>query len=225
MNYAKTATRPKPEDNEIYLLTSREHIDPLGLTSKDFEVFAERCLDVRKIDITSEKFSFKVHNLPHYQLFFYNFIHKYGYIPNMHEFVNEYEIENFFQLQPLKKKMRGLRSDLTKCYLSCYRELHLYHLLREQNGVDRVIFRLKEYLTEKKLFFILQNEQWKALIPEVKSRTYKFYGDWVQNNPKKSTKHKNQIVQLNLDEERKVKTIHEDIVLHDESTTRKILNE
>lgn len=171
--------------NEIKDLNSYDYIDTLGYTSEDIEnILASSELKVTglpKSDFIENQVS-----LPPFAAYFYYYLYSHKQIPTQEEFIHSYI--KFYYPELLKivprEEMKNLRARLSRFYPSIIRDLHFYHLLKESNQFQAVLFNLKMDLEGKVDVFVKQNGRWYGLqLRTLTARSNYYYEKKKYRNP------------------------------------------
>jgi len=145
--------------NTIEKLSSWQYIDTLKLKVSDIERFCQNLeLDVErkanneKIEIQSQ--------IPIMATHFYYYLYEYKHIPTQKEFISFYIRANEAWIRknvPTNELKKALLGRLSRTYPSLLRDIHFYHVLKESEKFDNVLYNLRYDLFGKVDIFVQQH--------------------------------------------------------------------
>lgn len=158
---------------------SWDYIDPMGLTSAYIEKFYQSMkLDVMG-KVKDDYIENKLHIAPSMVGYFYYFLHVYRRIPTQAEYIKFYCVANkswVLKNVSEKGKMEAFIGRLSRFYPSMLRDIHFYHVLKESEEFEKVLFTLKYDLESKVDIFVKKKSRWFGIqLRTMTRRSNEFY--------------------------------------------------
>ncbi|QST02793.1 hypothetical protein IMZ31_19785 (plasmid) [Pontibacillus sp. ALD_SL1] len=130
-------------------LDAREYIDPLHLNSCDIETFCEKM----KLDMSNREKHETIErkkNPPLMAAYFYYYLYYYKKLPTQKEFKTHYRRCNSTWIYHHIGKVyyKAFEARLDRFYASIMRDLHFYHLAKEEGDFE-IAFTLQQDIEEK----------------------------------------------------------------------------
>jgi hypothetical protein len=151
---------------------SWDYIDPLKFKIKTLEqFFGGIYLDVTgkpKCDFVEDKL-----NPPSFVCYFYYFIFLFKRVPTQQEYIGFYYSVNSFWIGKNvgSKYDEAFKGRLDRFYPSMLRDIHFYHLLKESQLFQMVLYVLEYDLDSKIDVFVKKEEQWYGI--QLRTNTYR----------------------------------------------------
>lgn len=162
--------------SDVYEKLSWEYIDPLELTTQDFEDFAGT-LNLKVEGQANNYFIETRVKLPLFNASFYSFINYHKYVPKPEDFADTYFSDNEEAITKFSEDhQKAIRGRLFRTYTSLFRDIHFYHFLRESGHFEKVLFVLKYDVESKVDAFVKYLDNWYGLQLFIEtSRSRAFY--------------------------------------------------
>lgn len=205
---------------------SWDYIDTLKMNVKFLENFFENI----NLDVVGKPRNSYVEdklNPPSMVCYFYYFIYLHKRIPSQQEYINFYYSVNSKWINTnIGKEYNGaFKGRLCRFYPSMLRDIHFYHLLKESNLFDKVLFVLKYDLDAKVDIFIKNKIQWYGIQLRTNTRnSHKYYQKKYTRN---MIKVKAELIDIpiNLNSAKSLSTKGNDIKLYSKLHINTILRE
>lgn len=196
-------------------LKSWEFIDLLTLSSQDIvAIYSSFYIDVEKKprDVYVEK---KL-NPPSLVTYFYFYIYINGRIPDQHEYTEFYFLMNEKWLKSYvpQGKINAFKGRLSRFYTSMLRDFHFYHLLKESQSFQDVLYVLKYDIEGKIDLFVRAHSVWYGLQLRTNTRnSEEFYKKKVYRNPIPTKAH---LIDMPIDLKtcERIKTQNHDLMIY-----------
>lgn len=203
---------------------SWEFIDTLNITTEYIEKFMKKMsLSVEKRE--REEFLEKKMKLPSMVTYFYYFLYLHKRIPTQVEYIKfYYKMNKNWVLEQIGEEYhQALIGRLSRFYPSMMRDIHFYHLLKESNQFEKVLFTLKYDLEGKVDVFIKKDGKWYGLQLRTKTKnSHYFYGKKKDRNMIEVSA---ELIDMPIDLSiaKSIKTKKEDIKLYSENNITEVI--
>jgi hypothetical protein len=210
------------DDGKIYTLLkdlkSWDFIDNLDLTAKQIEIFYSKMhLDVEHKE--RNDYVEKTLKLPGFVSCFYYFIFLYEAVPTQEQYIRFYYYLNkeWIDKNIIDQYDEALKGRLSRFYPSMLRDFHFYHVLRESQHFEKVLFILKYDLEGKVDVFVRKDSEWYGL--QLRTKTFNSDKYYKQKPNRNAIAVKATLIDLpiSLKKAKSLNTLKDSIKLYDSS--------
>ena len=205
-------------------MLSMEYIDPIGFTTKDIEKRMQQHT-LRVTNQPRDPFIEEKIQLPIFATLFYYFVAKHQTFPTQAAFIKSYFAMHKDYLEKVipREKIPALYGRLSRCYPSLVRDFHFYHLLKESDNLNSVLFCLKYDLQAKIDVFINSHEQWFGIQLRTKTQNSNNFYNKKYNRNQLATKARLLDVPIDLNKTLSLPTKGDSIKLYDHRYSAQII--